>query len=156
MMGVCGSGSEGLGHETVDVRDVGDVGGHVRCAAEERGVALWVVWMLAVHGADGALAHVTGDDECAFTDEKNQFAKASVFKVGTHGFEFGFGDDAAFGDVLQSGGDALASFVVEEPKAGHGAVIDDVVVGADAQAERRPRASICFVRSRCSSQLAMP
>lgn len=119
----------------MDVRDVGDVGRHVTRAAEERGVALGIMRVIAVHGTDGALAHVAGDDEGAFPNEEDKFAKATIFKVGAHGFEFVIGDDAAFAHALKSCGDALAGVVIEEPEAGHGAVIDDVVIRADAQAE---------------------
>jgi len=67
-------------HELVDVVDGGDLGWQRGLVGEQRGVAVGIVWVVAVHGADGLLAHVAGHDERALRHEVDQLAKRPVFK----------------------------------------------------------------------------
>ena len=70
MVGLKGLLSLG-GHQLVDVRDRGDVGGDVGVIREEACVAVRGVGVVAVHRADGAFAHVARNTQYAFVGEKD-------------------------------------------------------------------------------------
>jgi hypothetical protein len=143
---------KGLFHQPADVRDGGHLVGNGRLVGEQTGVAVGVGRVVAVHGADGPLAHVAGHDEHALFHQEDQFAEVAVFEERAHPAEFVVGHDAALGDLLEFGRDELARLVVEEPEAGHGAVIDHGVIALHATGSASMRA----LRSSNSSQLAMP
>jgi hypothetical protein len=133
---VVGSGKDGVLHEAMEVGNVGDFGREGGLIGEEGGVAVGIVRVVAVHGADGSLTHVTGDDEDAFLHEKDEFAELPVIKMGAQVAELVVRYDAPFFDSAEGRGDETAGLVIEEPEAGHGAVVDDGVVLPEGEGER--------------------
>ena len=81
---VLGEGMGGFGfHQTAHMRDIGRLDWQFRLVRQKGGVALRLGGMIAVHGADWALAHETRDDKSAFADEEDEFAEMVVGKEGS-------------------------------------------------------------------------
>src|SRR5438045_2274352 len=130
-------GHVGVGsHEAKKICDTGDVLGDVRLIAEQGSVTLFFGWMIAVHGANGTLSHMTGHNEHSLPDEKDALAKIAVGKKSVHMLQFLVGQDAALGDRSQMLFDVLPRALVKEPKARHGGIVNHRVVLAHFPWER--------------------
>src|SRR5580658_6584025 len=95
------------GHEPVDVGNVGDAVRDVRIAREQARVAVRRVGVVAVHRADGALAHVAGDYQHALLDKEYHLAEIAVGEKGPELLQFGVGKDAALRHAVEGFRDEL-------------------------------------------------
>src|SRR5580700_3382242 len=113
--------ARGLGcHQLIDVRNGRNAIGHVSIVCEQARIAVGRIGMIAMHRADGALAHVAWNNEYALVDKEDHFTEIAVGEKSAQFFQFRIGENSALGDVLEDFSDLLSGPVVEEPKPGHG------------------------------------
>ena len=80
-------------HQSKDIGNCADFIRDALLVGTERGIALLVARMIAVHSADRTLAHVARDNENSFLHQENQFADILVKKA--KAFDVAFDENGA-------------------------------------------------------------
>src|SRR4051812_20580576 len=116
------------GHQVKDVRNGSHFRRDVWLIREKRSVTLRIGGMVAMHRADGPLAHMAWHDQNTFFHQENEFPEIAVREEGPEIFELLVWDDAALGSLIETINNCLAGMIVEEPEPRHGGIINHHVI----------------------------
>ena len=89
--------------------------------------------MVAVHRANGPLAHVARHNQHAFLHQKNEFAEVVVGKPAMQLLQFRVGQIRPCANQFQRLGYELARLGLEKPETRHGGIINGRVIVAETQ-----------------------